>query len=831
MKRKWIRNSIASVAALTLLMQPGYVPIMPQSGISHAAEAALSSKIVRLSDSSSLFVRDARLLMQDQGLLLAYTVTITNNGSTELDLTDYWIRVKSRSGERFVSKVTNADKNVTRVAPRSSVNVTYTAIVSSATRLSDLIFEVEKIDFNAPGYVRVLGSIAYPRNATGLTQVFKPNVMVMNNTKIKGAVKQYYATKDVDGFYLTVSFLLENVGYSSANLSNIGFSLQTESYSVFDVNADSLSQLVVQPKERKIVTIQAKLPNAVAGKPLTLIPYTLDSSTNEKLPHGQFEIPSVQPLSPAAAGTSRNVYIAGQLVETVAGEAFINENAGERVIDIEFKMNNKGTEAIQLPELQFMLRTEDGINYPLSYDKGNNEKLLPGVERDLVVTGEISSQIQADKAQLIVTTAGSDGREGYRIGEYAIKPATQAGAVGGSFTYNSLYKVQLDSIHRTPLEDSDMLIATLTVRNTDKTSKSVPSSLGGYFLVNGVKVESEHKTVGLDRVISIAPNSTYQMAVYAKIPYTTAIDSIGFVLTDKADDNRTKNLYRFSSASISPVQRIGANREYAIKTVGNRGTVRLVDSQVYSTDANHYFFAELELTNHEARSSQPSDLTGYLIDGDGRLVPVKFTRTEQKVAAGGRVYLSAYAVAGKNFDAGNFEFVLGQAVQASAQGEGEGESILVNPVSQPMRDAARPVKSDFSSVRFGPYTFNFRNTLATLNVSGLYDVTGVKVEMTYDMEVDESYDVIAGEHQLVFEFVDQEPAKATYEKAFKIDVQDDNQVSLKSGKSIDLQIVYDDRDVQWKVNDYKTYKLNIYGKIDDTKILLASKELRWFTRD
>lgn len=830
MKRKWLRNSIMSATVLAMTMQTGYISIMPESSTSYAAEAALASKTVRLSESSTLFIRDARFLMQEKGLLLAYTVTITNNGSSELDLTDYWIRVKSKSGERFNSKISNADKSITKVAPRSSVNVTYTAIVSSTTKLSDLIFEVSKIDFNVAGYERPLGTIQYPQDAAGSTPVFQPNVMIMNNTKIKGAVKQYYAIKNPDGFYLTISFLLENVGYSGANLSNLGFALQTASYSVFDVNADSLAQLTVQPKERKIVTIQAKLPNAVAGKPLVLVPYTLDSSTNEKLPHGQFEIPAVTPLAPAASGIPRNVYIGGQLIETVAGGAFVNDSGGERMIDIEFKLNNKGAEAVQLPELQFMLRSENGVHYPLSYDRGDDGALLPGIEQTIMITGQISNQIQPEKAQLIVTTKGTDGREGYHIGEYALKSATQAGSVGGSFTYNSAYKIQLDSIHRTPLEDSDMLIAKLTVTNTDSTAKSVPSSLSGYFLINDVKVESEYQTVGLDRVINIAPNSTYQLVVYTKIPYTTVINSVGFVLTDKVDENRMKSLFQFSSASISPVQKIGTNLKYDIQTVGSRGSVKIIDTQVYSGESNQYFFAEIELTNNEARSSQPAELTGYLIDGNERLVPVMFTTTDQKVASGGRMYLSAYAVAGKTFDMSDFEFVMGQAVSHSSGGN-ESDKILVNPVSHQLRNADKPVKSDFADVRFGPYHFTFRNILATLNVAGLYDVTGVKLELSYDMEIDESYDVIAGEHQLVFEFVDQDPAKATYEKAFKINAKDDDQVTLKPGEFIDLQIVYDDRDVQSKVNNYRNYKLNIYGMIDDTKILLASKELRWFTRE
>lgn len=831
MKRKWLRNSIISATMLTLALQPGMFNIIPHSNKVHAAESLLANKVVRLSPTSTLFIRDARLLMQEKGLLLAYTLTITNNGTTDLDLSDYWFRVKTKTGERFTSKVSDADKSITRVAPRSSVNITYTATVSSGTKLSDLQFEIAVIDFNVPGYERILGTVQYPQNASGITQIFQPSVMIMNNTKLKGAVKQYYTIDDQDGFYLTISFLLENVGYSSASLSNIGFAVQTESYSVYDVQADALSQLTVQPKERKIVTIQAKLPTAIAGKKLILVPYTMNNGSGEKLPHGQFEIPPVKPLSPAKSNTPRSVYINGQIVETVASQALIDESSGGKTVDIDFKLNNKGTEAIPLQDFQFLLRTENGINYPLTYARDHEDYLLPGIEQTFNVTGEVSSDIDVAKAQLIVKTAASEGREGYHVGVYAIQPSTQSGSVGGSFIYNSTYKIQLNAIHRTPLEDSDLLLAHLTITNTDNTAKSIPSSINGYFLVNGVKVTSDYKTVGLDRSINIAPNSSYQMAVYTKIPYTTVIDSIGFVLTDKVDENRTKNVYQFSGTSISEVPKINHQLEYTIDSIGSRAKAKLIETQIYSGESNQYFYAEVELVNNEARTSQMSELTGYLMDSQDRLVPVTFTKTDQRIASGGKLLVSAYAVAGKTFDIQDFEFVFGQSIRDTSGGENTGEKILVNPVSYRIKDADYQVKTNFTNLEFGAYTITLKNILATLNVSGLYDVNGVKLDLSYDLETDENYDAIAGEHQLVFEFVDQEPAKATYEKAFKINAGDDNQISLKNGRNIDLQIIYNDSEIQWKVNDYKTYKLNIYGLIDDTKILLASKELRWFTRE
>ncbi|GGF91630.1 hypothetical protein [Paenibacillus abyssi] len=834
MKHKLLKHGIIAATTCALLLQPVLPGLASNSHSVAFAAATISSKIVKLNANNHLYIRDAQVLMQDQSLVLAFTVTLTNNGTRELSILDYWLRVRGKSGKVFSTSLTEADKNKKSVAPKSSVNLTYYAKLDNQTKLTDLNFDVIEWDFDAPNYERRLGTIKYPANASGKVAVFKPSVMLLNNTKVKGAVKQSIVTEDRNGLYLTISYLLENVGFSSTSLSNLGFAIQTDGYSVYDVNAASMAQLTIQPKERKIVTIQAKLPKVLKGKQVSLVPFTIDEANKIKLPAGLFAVPALKPALPTDTGKTRTVYIDGEQVRTTAGSALINENDGSSELTMDFNFENIGTSAIQLPDLEFALQTKDNILYPLSYAKEENRALLPKIKKTLNLSGSIPSSRLKD-AQLVVRTAEVEGKEGYVIGAYKIQAAAQQGNMGSVYTYKDHYKVQLTSIQRTPVADSDVLAAELQITNTSNLAKSIPN-LNGYFLINGVKVDRESISIGIDQMINITSGGTYNMVVYSKIPYTTAIDNITFVLTEKEPEKADQRLFQFSSQQISHIPAYSLVNGYNVSSIGNRAQVKVLKTNIFEGSGGNYFYAEFEVNNREPRASQLANIGGYLLDQNGQQVPIQVSEVKEKVMPGGKVLLSAWGSISRSFDIQNYQLIFGQSIAKTAGSTPEGntnvESVLVKPVLYIAKNDSVSINTELKDIQFSANTLSLRNIQAVLNVTGLYNVEGVKLTMDYDLSVDESYDYIAGDHKIRFEFVNQDDAKVTYSKEYALfKSAENNESSLLKGTNIPLEVIFNDPDVQSKVRDYKTYKLHVYDVYGDAKLLIASKELRWFTRE
>ncbi|MFC4100370.1 hypothetical protein [Paenibacillus xanthanilyticus] len=843
MKKKWIQNGIATVTATTLLV--GTVALFPTGGPVSAAAAttqataSLASKIVKLNASSTLYIRDVNFLMQDKGKVLAFSVAITNNGSSPLDLMDYWLRVKSKSGKTFKAVVVEGDKEKQSVAPKSTTYVTYYAVVDTPTQLKDLSFNVIKWDFTVANYERTLGTIQYPANSTDQVAAFKDKVMLINNGKIRGAVKQTLITKDATNGYLTVNFLLENVGQQAIDISKLNFFVQTQGLSVYSVTSSSTDQTMLQPKERKIITLRATLPVAVAGKPLSFVVAQNDEASKVLLGAGNFALPAAATLSATPVGKTRSIFLGGTTINTQAGSAFVTQGATKNEISLEYKMTNSGAQDIKFPALDFFIVTKSGTSYPLSYTKEENASILPGIENTITLSGSLPSTVKVEESQLVMKSTATEKEKSYVISNYLIRTASQQGGVGSSFAYND-YGIKLNSIDRSPYEDNDMLVANLTITNNSDVTKQIPS-LGGYFMVNGVKVGTEKKAVALDNAITIAPGASAEFIVNTEIPYTTTFNNITFVSTEPVQDKAGKQLYQFTGQRINEASLASSETPYVISNVGKKSSTKILRTAVFTGELKNNFYAEFEVTNNESRAALISKLGGYIKDKNGIVVPIQFAEVKEKVSPGSKVLLSAWAAISKSFDTSSYSLYLGQAYTDNTSAGGGtpttgGEntvtaatSIVVKPVAYSVSSSAPATKTELRNVNFAGYVLDLYRINAYLDVAGEFSVNGLKMVMDYTLKKDAQYEYIAGDHKVMFEFVNDDDQKVTYSKQFALTSAASGEEWLKEAITSPLSMVFQDSAIQSRITKYDNYTVNVYDVFQNTKLLVASKKLRWFS--
>ncbi|MBW7475011.1 hypothetical protein K0T92_09660 [Paenibacillus oenotherae] len=843
MKQKWIKYGVITLTASSLMLQGGILPSTPVLAAASKTSVSLSSSVVKLNASAFLSIRDAHFLMQEKGKVLAFSIAVTNNSSKQLDLMDYWLRVKTKSGKSFKSTVIEADKTKTTVAAKTTQYITYYAVVDNATKINDLAFEVVKWDFSAANYERRLGLIQYPSNATDVVPAFKDTVMLINNSKLRGAIKQTFITKDASNAYLTVNFLMENVGLQTTDLTKMNFFLQTESLSVYNVSVAGTEQTTIQPKERKIVTLHATIPLAVAGKPLSFIAAQNEEASKVLLPSGVFALPQTKPTTAVAVGQTRMVYMSGTPINTKTGQVFLTQGSDKNQIALDYKLTNIGTASITNPNLDYFIVTPTGTSYPLTYAKEESGTLLPNIEKVVSLTGEIPTSIKPDTAQLLVKTAATEKDKSYIIGTYNIQTTSQEGSLGSSFAYND-YNVKLNSVERSPMEDNDVLVANITVTNNSGVSKKVPA-MGGYFMVNGVKVGTEQKAIALDDSITIAPGASYDMVVYSTIPYTTNIDKITFVSTETVVDKPGKMLYQFSGQQLSNLPLRNIDAPYEINRVGKKASIKVLRSAVFQGSAKNNFYVEFEAVNNETRAAAISKLGGYIKDKNGIVVPVQFVEVKEKILPTGKVLFSAWAQIGKNFDVSDYSLTIGQAIgettasSGASTGEGgdgsnggtvEKAPVIIKPVSYSLTGITNPgTKSDLKDINFAGYTLSLAKIYAFLNIQGEMTVEGLKMTLDYSLIKDQQYDYIAGDHKLIFEFVNNDATKVTHSKQFALTTAGTNEEILKEATNTPLAFTMSDPDIQSKIQKYDTYTLNVYDVFQNAKLLIASKELKWFS--
>lgn len=846
MAQKWFKIGFATLAGTALLMQAANIEIQPVAAASTNA-TSISNKIVKLNASAYLNIRDAHILMQGQGKVLVYSVSITNNGSSSLDLVDYWLRVKTKSGRTFKTTVIDADKNKKEVPAKSTQNLTYYTVLDSQTQLTDLTFQVLKWDFSVANYERTLGSIQYPANGTDKVTPFSAGTMLYDNNKIRSAIKQSYITTDANNAYLVVNLLVENVGFQSSDLSKMNFFIQTNSLSVYNVAASGLDQASIQPKERKIVTLHATIPLAVANKGLSLIVAQSDDVSKIQLPVGVFSLPASKPLTAAPVGKIRMVYLSGSPTNTIVSQAFVSQGASNKNISMDFKLTNTGIASITSPALDYFIVTASGTNYPLTYEKDENAVLLPDIEKTVSLSGEIPTNVNLTNAQLVVKSQNTDKEKAYIIGSYLLQTATQQGTLGGSFIYND-FAVKLNSIQRAPSSDNDMLVATFSVTNRSTASEQVPS-LGGYFMINGVKLGTEQKALAMDDSITIAPGATANFVIYSQIPYTTSIDKISFVSTEPIQDKAGKQLYQFSAQKLSDIPIKELSDGYSINSIGKRSTIKVLRTAIFEGTTKNNFYAEFDAVNNELRSSSIAPLGGYIIDRNGIVIPVQIATVSDKLSPNGKALLSAFATIPKSFDTSSYKLILGQTISmdnssggtagstgtgndstgSSNTGANTKSSVLVNMVSYPLTNEATATSSDLSKIQFAGYTLGLHYINAFLSVAGQYDVNGLKMTLDYNLTKNNDYEFITGDHKILVEFVNQDNNHVTYSQTFALETTTGNDQVLTISDDNPLTILFNDSEIQSKILHYDTYKINVYDVFQNSKLLLASKEMNWFT--
>src|SRR5690606_7442603 len=118
--------------------------------------------------------------------------------------------LKTNSGKTYTTKISEQDKNLKAIAPKSSKTITYYSIVDNAANLTDFKFDIVMWDFSVPSYERRLGSIQYPTGLNEKTPIYKDKLMQYGNTSLSSKIAHYTFTEDSNSTYLQINYQIEN---------------------------------------------------------------------------------------------------------------------------------------------------------------------------------------------------------------------------------------------------------------------------------------------------------------------------------------------------------------------------------------------------------------------------------------------------------------------------------------------------------------------------------------------------------------------------------------------------------------------------------------------
>ncbi|MEK3883916.1 hypothetical protein [Paenibacillus sp. PL2-23] len=831
MKSIIVKTSIIAMITCVLLVQNATV--LTTIPTTNADSLSFSDQVIKMNNVSTISLLDAQFLMQDQGRIIAFTFLIKNTGNKELSLNDYWVRLRATNGKSFTTKISEQDKSLKAISANSSDTITFYSIVDKDTKLNEFVFDIVEWDFSAPNYERKLGSIQFPKGSSVSTPVNKEKLSVFGNSKLNFKIDQVIMTQDQNNAYLQINYQIRNNGLNSADLSKLNLLIQTDSLAVYPLDVSVFASNPLRSGEQKIYTLNVALPKHLIDKSLDFVTAIKEEANGVMLPIASLQIPLTKDNTITPIDKTKHTFINGQKINTFLESAFLSKVQDKTTINIHYAIRNVGLESVDYPNMAFSILTANGVTYPLTIKKTaeNSTKLIPQIREVLEVEGILPADIDLNQAQIVVFTGANEKSEGYVLGSYLFRTSQQLGAIGSSYKYNN-YNIKLESIQRVASTDKDTLIADLVITNKGSESSTVPM-LGGYFMINGVKLNVEAKKITLNNNVTIAPGQSINLLVYSNIPYSTSITNISFILTNQtsSDANSHKHLFQFTSNTINEIASIQENETYSTKIVGQRSDVNIKRSRLINFEDSQIFYVELDLTNKEARASKIAELGGYLSNDLGEIIPVSFSQTNNQIRANGRVLISGWAKVPQSFKDSKMEFVMGQKVGTTGSENDEESSatgIIIKPVKYKLNFDSTAINTSFSNIAIGGYELSLSKIHASLHVTGMFTVSGVKLQTNYSLKRDKSYDLIAGDHKVLVEFVDQNTGKPTYSKQFGIGATQAQETILKPTEDGTLEIIFEDEHIQNKIQKYDDYVINIYTVIQDAKILLASKQLKWF---
>jgi hypothetical protein len=698
MKRR-IRKFITGIMLTALLTSSLSVPVFADgaSETSRSQSAVSSTSIgrVNLNQNSYFEISDVNMISTVSGKTVAFKVTVHNNGTSDIDMIDYWVNLRNKSGAKSTVYLVKDDNPSERVPAASTRTFTYYSNVSGSVQLSDLRFEIIRWDFTQPNFERSLGTVSVPASYKPETPVDRKRNLNVNNTDV-----------------------LAYIDRVSVNKSD------------------------------------------------------------------KYHRPSI------------TIYF-----------------------------ENTGTQSFNVPAYEFKIVTAEGLVYPLTARGINNLVLNPKVKEDIQLTGAIPVEVDPNGWKLVIAQPVAEAKIAIPIAAFDLPSASQqeGGAIGQEYLFSAStgdYYVTMNSLHRLPLENEDLLTADFTIVNKSDETLSIPVFMGQFVLDD--KVEVEAQAVLPDKVIGITPNSKISLQLYAEIPYTYDFSRIKAVLREKDEDNQVVDLIEFTHGSeLSRIRTIAFGTKHNLDVIGNRSNVSVREINTYEGPTANIVSVEMLAENLEKRFTSVATLNAHFETPDGLVYPASVEIPEEKVAPGGKGVINFWRELPKTIDTSTLSLVVGEAVTGN---DGKPTAYYVNPVGFTLPEEDRSVASQFTNIDIYPYTLSLSKIRTQIN----YESWRMLVTFDYELSKDLLVQKNTTDHRIVLELKDEEN-NLTISGEYSLVDGTNPDTTLKIGKH-QGKLEVTDPDLIFKIRTMREHDLNVYYQIKpDQRKLLASKKVRWFT--
>ncbi|UQZ87123.1 hypothetical protein SK3146_06416 [Paenibacillus konkukensis] len=316
---------------------------------------------VKVTDSSYFELKNVTILPEKGSKTVTFTVSVHNEGSSDLLFIDYWPRLKTKSGNQISVRVLPQDKDKNRITPKSVQDISFYATVNDTTNLTDLIFEFIKWDFSQPNFERSIGEIAVPDDYTVVTPKDDSHIIDMDGTEIKTTIKKVLLTKNDKNYTPTVVLKMENVGNRSAAVPSYQYLIRTSEGYMYPLDAKNVKDLTINPQVDKEVQLTGSVPIEVSREGWQLVITQNAADLKLNLPIAYFELPQV--TDPDTVDTGKEYEFSNKegtyTSKLLSFQRLPMED--QDILSANLMLLNKGSDSLPLPDLTGYFMLDDKV--------------------------------------------------------------------------------------------------------------------------------------------------------------------------------------------------------------------------------------------------------------------------------------------------------------------------------------------------------------------------------------------------------------------------------------------------------------------------------------
>jgi len=826
--KKIARTAGTALIAGSMLLSPLSNAAWSAAASSNAATTAQAQtpqpfagtklKTFMISAKSYVQVKDIFFQYDNNSKKVFFTLLVYNGDKQAIDFTYYYPEVYAASGGKFTVQEHPDNKKSGIVEPSTTEEFIYYANINPSLDYTDLVFKIQKIDFSAPGYTRLIGQAGVTASYQNSVPSKHYYIIRKGNDKLKTYLQPGSKLAVSGDNQIRLRFEMENVGYMTYTAPNLQFYVLTKAGHMVKLTSDLANQARIQPGEKVVVTLSGAIKSSIDLNGTKLIVHAVSGGEQGiETPIALYNL-VWDTGSGFITGENQKAQLKVSDVDMEAGieTLYVDRTETQNEWTVTLKWTNKGDSAVTLPKYKYELMDSRGVRYPVDVQEADIQ-IVPGLDKEIIGTAVTPPTVNGPFTLLVRYPKEETNPAEHVAAAFRLNAEQATGPVEGKRYRNEygLYQIGISRVERLPWGDEDLINAYVEIENLGSTSQVIPQ-IKAALKLNGISVNEQDVTIlKLEDKIMLGANEKTSYVVSTKVPYTYTFNELTLNLSEQTSGEAKSTIGLFRADEISPATSVSIGSKHTINAVGRRASLEFLNTFVFEGKDDDLLYAEFKYTNDENRSKTLPALKAYFKASDGSYIEAGIANVKAQVKTKGTAHLAAKAVVPKTFVSdGSVELIIGEAIENGQYAKPDGTpDRFIRAVSFKLPKNQNVVKEEFVDLAFRPYKLTVHNAFAVLT-----DTTNVRLDVRYTLDKTAEFNVMETGRKLYVELAGN---NLKYGKTVEVEPKQDDGAGFRVGTEQEVRIEIQGQNIGSLI--YSGFTVNIYEEIDGYKRLLGSK--------